>query len=383
MQVERRLLTIGHSYVVAHNRRLAHELAVQGRGRWRVTVIAPSSFRGDLRRIALEKVADEASQLRQAAVWFDRSPHLMWYAGLRSVMEGQWDVVHCWEEPYVLAAAQIASCAPRSAMFVPATFQNLDKAYPWPLSAFEARVMRRADGWIAFGQTVLETLRAREVYAHTPSQIIGPGVDPTAFAPNAEAGLAMRQRCGWTASAFVVGFVGRFVAEKGLAVLCDALRASKADWNALFVGGGPLEPDLRRFEVEQRGRVRIVTGVPHADVPHWMNAMTVLCAPSVALPNWREQFGRMLIEAMGCGVPVIASLSGEIPHVVADAGILVPEGDPAALGAAIDRVLENPALRRTLAARGRERTETCFAWPVVARRHLEFFETLIEERAAA
>ena len=56
--------------------------------------------------------------------------------------------------------------------------------------------------------------------------------------------------------------------------------------------------------------------------------MDLLCAPSRTTPRWREQFGRMLIEAMACGVPVIASPSGEIPYVVGDAGVLVPEGDP-------------------------------------------------------
>ena len=383
MPAERRLLTIGHSYVVAQNRRLAHEMAVQGRGRWHVTAIAPSRFTGDLRSIALEEIDGEASELRQTIARFDRSPHLMWYAGLRDAMQGQWDVVHCWEEPYVLAAAQIAARAPQRAMFVPATFQNLDKAYPWPLSAFEARVMRRADGWIAFGHTVHETLHRRPEYITKPLRVITPGVDLSVFTPNAAAGRAVRERCGWTAADVVVGFVGRFVPEKGIGVLCDALRASKADWRALFIGGGPLESDLRRFETDYGGRVRIVTGVPHADVPQWMNAMTVLCAPSVTTPAWREQFGRMLIEAMGCGVPIIASISGEIPHVVGDAGLLVSEGDSESLATAIDRVLESSGVRRTLAARGRERVHAYFSWPVVARQHLEFFEALMMKRAAA
>ncbi len=383
MPAERRLLTIGHSYVVAHNRRLAHEMAVQGRGRWRVTAIAPVRFHGDLREMATEAIPDEASELRRAAVRLDRSPHLMWYAGLRGVMQGAWDVVHCWEEPYVLAAAQVAACTARGATFVPATFQNVDKAYPWPLSAFERRVMQRADGWIAFGHTIRETLDGRAAYRMKPAHVIAPGVDSSIFTPDREAGSAIRQRCGWSDGAFVVGFVGRFVPEKGVDVLCDALRASKSDWRALFVGGGPLEPELRRFETEQRGRVRVVTSVPHADVPHWMNAMTILCAPSVTTAGWREQFGRMLIEAMACGVSVVASASGEIPHVVADAGILVREGDAVDLAAAIDRVLENAGLRRTLAAQGRERVHAHFSWPVVARQHLGFFETLVETRAAA
>ena len=174
MRAERTLLTIGHSYVVGHNRRLAHEMAVQGCGRWRVTAVAPATFRGDLRQIAIEEIEGEASGLRHVSVRLDRSPHLMWYAGLRAAMAGEWDVVHCWEEPYVLAAAQIAACASRNATFVPATFQNIEKIYPWPLSAFEQRVMRRADGWIAFGETIRETLHNRPPYRTKPSHVIAP-----------------------------------------------------------------------------------------------------------------------------------------------------------------------------------------------------------------
>ena len=54
----RRLLTIGHSYVVASNRRLAHEMALQGSGRWQVTAVAPARFRGDMREIAIEPIAN-------------------------------------------------------------------------------------------------------------------------------------------------------------------------------------------------------------------------------------------------------------------------------------------------------------------------------------
>ena len=65
--------------------------------------------------------------------------------------------MHCWEEPFVLAAAQIARAVPDRTAFVVSSFQNLDKRYPWPLSAFERRVLRRANGWIAFGETVHDT----------------------------------------------------------------------------------------------------------------------------------------------------------------------------------------------------------------------------------
>jgi glycosyltransferase involved in cell wall biosynthesis len=301
----------------------------------------------------------------------------MHYARLARLMPADADLVHAWEEPYVLAGAQIARATPPRAKLVVATFQNLDKTYPWPISAFERTSMRRADGWIAFGETVSRTLNTRPGYGGKPHRVIPPGVDTTAFRPDAGAGRHVRRTVGWTDDAPVVGYLGRFVAQKGIRDLCAALEAIASPWRALFVGGGPLEAELHRFAAAHPSRVHVATGVPHGDVPRWLNAMTVLCAPSLTTPRWREQFGRMLIEAMACGVPVVASDSGEMPHVVGDAGHVLPEGSPEVWARDVEALLSNAATREALAAMGRARAEAEFAWPVVARRHLDFFETVV------
>src|SRR6266545_1362125 len=377
----RRLLTLGHSYVIAANRRLAHEIAVQGKGRWEVTAVAPLHYRADLGRVAAQALPGAASRLKTLEVRFARMPHFMWYAGLDRVLDAPWDVVHCWEEPYVAAGAQVARHVPPQARLVIASFQNLSKQYPWPLSALERASMSRADGWIAFGETVNETLRGREGYAGKPSRVIPPGLDVDRFRPDAESRRQALARIGWDCGDHVVGFLGRFVPEKGLATLLDALRGASTPWRALFVGGGPMQPALETFARENPGHVHIATGVGHDDVPAWLNAMTVLCAPSEATPRWREQFGRMLIEAMACGIPVIASDSGEMPFVVADAGTIVRERDVSAWSEAIDRLLNDETLRREHAARGIERAHAHYSWPLVARAHLEFFESLPDRHA--
>ena len=373
----KRLLTIGHSYVVGLNRRLADEMARQGSERWSVTAAAPSSYPGDLRRIALEPIANEACRVVPLTTHLARSPHLMFYGGLRRLMAEPWDVVHCWEEPYVAAGAQIAQLAPRDASLVFATFQNLPKTYPPPFNWMEQRVLRRADGWIAFGNTVHDIQQRRAGYADMPSRIIPPGVDTQTFAPSAGGRARIRADRGWDDGIPVVGFAGRFVPEKGLSVLTQALKRLTRPWRALFVGGGPELPLLQDLSEAYPGRVSIAAGVPHGEMPAYFNAMDVLCAPSQSTPRWREQFGRMLIEAMACGVPVLASDSGEIPHVIGDAGILLPEQDASGWTAALERLLPDAALRRDLADRGLRRARTEFAWGVVARRHLEFFEELV------
>lgn len=381
MPVERHLVTAGHSYVVAGNRRLAHEMAVAGRGRWRVTAIAPAAFAGDLRPIALEAIEGEASAVRPFRMRWQRTPHFCHFASLEIPADA--DLVHAWEEPYVLAGMQLTGLAPARARVVIATFQNLPKWYPWPISVFEHKSMQRADGWIAFGQTVAETLEERPGYRGKPHRVIPPGVDLAAFTPDASARRDLRRSLGWSEDALVVGYLGRFVEQKGIADLCAALAEMRSDWCALFVGGGPLGADVDRLSAAHPGRVKVMTGVPHDEVPRWLNAMTVLCAPSRTTPTWREQFGRMLIEAMACGVPVVASDSGEMPSVVGEAGRILPEKSPDVWARELDAILEDADARRAMSAAGIERAAGEFAWPVVARRHLAFFDALMDGGAAA
>ena len=381
MAAERRLITIGHSYVVAENRRLAHEMALAGHGKWTVTAVAPESFRGDLRRIELEPIEGEADSLVPLRVKWDRSAHLMRYRRVRSVLAAGADVVHCWEEPYVAAGAQVAMLKRRKSRLVYASFQNLTKTYPPPFAQFEWFSLWRAAGWIAFGRTAEETLLQRSRYEAIPHRVIPPGVDVERFRPDPIAGADVRRDLGWSEHAKVIGFLGRFVPQKGVGDLCAALDRMQSGWHALFIGGGELLPDLERFGDSHRGRVRVVTTVRHSDVPRWLNAMTVLCAPSRTTGKWREQFGRMLIEAMSCGVPVVASDSGEIPYVVGDAGRVVREGDVAALSEALDPLIDDSAAHAALAGAAFDRARTRFAWPVVARQHLDFFDAILDSTA--
>ncbi len=383
MTAPRRLVTIGHSYCVRRNRELAEALLAAAGGRWQVTVVAPDRFPGDLGPIVTQRDPAERAELRTVSVHRAGHIHVMRYGrALRAVLDDAWDVVHAWEEPYVLPAAQIArACRPSSAL-VYATFQNIAKRYPPPFGAIERFSMRRARGWIAFGTSVAETLAERPAYASRPRAVIPFGVDVDRFAPDQAAGAALRAEWRWPDDGVpVVGFLGRFIEAKGLPVLLDALQdldRRSVPWRALFVGGGPLESRLRTFAAERAGRVLVATDVPHDAVPRYLRAMHVLCAPSQTTPGWREQFGRMIVEAFACGVPVVGSDSGEIPHVIGDAGLVIGEHDRRGWSDALADLLGDGGARRAWGVRGRERAERVFAWPVVARRHLAFFDELLE-----
>jgi glycosyltransferase involved in cell wall biosynthesis len=98
------------------------------------------------------------------------------------------------------------------------------------------------------------------------------------------------------------------------------------------------------------------------------------------MPNWREQFGRMLIEAFACAIPVIGSDSGEIPYVLENAGMVVGEKDESGWVAAISDLLENSSRRQALGQAGLEKAHALYSWPSVAQQHLDFFNELLDNR---
>ncbi len=373
-----RLLTVAHSYVVGQNRRLAHEFARAGEGRWEVTCAAPRSFCGDLSPLRLAPEPGEACAVVPVTAHLSARIHAFFYgASVRKLLTQSWDVIHVWEEPYILAGAQLAAWAQRRAKYVFWTAQNVAKRYPPPFSWFERGVLRRADAWLYCGESVRTTLEARPGYRELPRAHAPLGVDVAHFAPNAERRRRLRDRLGFSdAGPPVIGFVGRFVEEKGLRVLLEVLGRLRAPYRALFVGSGPLGPLLEDFRSRDPAGIKIARA-SHEEVAGYLNAIDVLCAPSQTTPRWREQFGRMLVEAMASGLPVVGSDSGEIPFVVGSAGRIVAERDLAAWHSALTDLLGDDAQRRELGDAGRQRAVQHYDWSVVASRQLAFFDELV------
>lgn len=369
----RRLLSIAHSYCVGLNRRLAHELARAGAERWEVTAVAPSNFAGELGPIELEVDPGEPCSVEAVPTYLSRRIHFMFYgARLREILSRGWDLIHCWEEPYIAAGGQVAMLAPSGVPYVFWTAQNLSKRYPPPFRWIERYCFDRASGWLACGQSTVHAMCERG-YGAKPHRVAPLGVDLDLFRP------APREP---EHAPPVVGYLGRFIEDKGVPLLMQALDGVAPPWRALFVGGGPLESQLRAWAARYGDRVRIVTGVKHRDVPEWLRRMDMLCAPSRTMPHWREQQGRMIVEAFACGVPVLASDSGEIPFVVGDAGRILPEASAEAWTSAIGETIQDADARRDWSGRGLQRAREKFAWPVIARDQFAFFESLLDARAS-
>ncbi|MEJ7785560.1 MAG: glycosyltransferase family 4 protein [Solirubrobacteraceae bacterium] len=194
---------------------------------------------------------------------------------------------------------------------------------------------------------------------------------------------------GWTRPAtadrqrpFTVGYAGRFVPEKGLDDLVRAVSGIPGA-RARLVGNGPLLGELHR-QAASGAPIDIVSDATHEHMDSAYARFDVLVLPSRTTPTWVEQFGRVLVEALSCGVPVVGSSSGEIPWVVESTGggVVFPEGDSDALRQALVSLRDDPERRGRLAAAGRAAVESRFSVPAVARALSEALWLALEGRRA-
>ena len=264
-----------------------------------------------------------------------------------------------------------------SALFLCHSWQNMDfnrRHYPQPARALyeldtwmERQVFKRAGAIITRNQEAVGVLRRRGyrgLLRHIPW-----AVDVEHFRP-----LPMERGRPYT-----IGFVGRFIAEKGILDLAAASRMMKADHRLVLVGGGPLKKELESLARDSDGRLELAPVTDHARMPRVLNGFDVLVLPSRTGPYWKEQFGRTLAEAMACGLAVVGSDSGAIPDVIGEAGRVFPEGDHAALASALDD-LASVELRRKLGARGVQRAREHFSWTAWARKTVSLLNQIKETR---
>lgn len=265
------------------------------------------------------------------------------------------------------------------------TWWNLPYEPKFPVSLLEAYNLSNTHGLISGNQDGVEVLRQHGYQG--PAKVMPQlGVDESRFRPQPQPEL--KHHLGIQPDEFVVGFVGRFVEEKGLLTLGKALAGLQGrPWKLLILGRGPLEPILREKTIEWgiKDQVIWVESVPHDEVPHYINVMDTLVLPSetnmqfktLTATGWKEQFGHVLIEAMASKVPVIGSDSGEIPYVIAEAGLVFPEKDVQALQNCILSLMQQPDLAQKLADLGYERAMNCYTNRALAQQLLDFYNQLL------
>jgi len=348
-----RVTVYSHSYVVAANHAKLELLARMPD--IELSLICPRRVRRELMAVDVQRTEHPDYRIVPLPSLYHSHNYRFVYLGARrAVARLAPDLLHIEEEPWSLAAWQAVRITRRrpETKVVIFTWENLRRRYGWPHDAIEQTVLAAADAAIAGNAEGADILRGKgfDGPVHVLPQF---GVDPTAFAGRDE--QALRGELGL--KGFAIGFAGRLVPEKGIGVLLDAVGRLDGDWSLLIVGRGALRNQVaeRLRKAPFAGRSVLLDTVPHDAMPRYLNCLDALALPSQAAAHWKEQFGHVLIEAMACGVPAVGSTCGAIPSVIGDAGLVVPEGDAAALHHALERLMGSPDERARLAAEGRKR----------------------------
>ena len=283
------------------------------------------------------------------------------------------DVILAEEEPDSIAALHIAVAralfAPR-AKLVLYTWQNQTRPLSAPVRAVQSAALRAVDAVVCANAEAVELLRLHGFHGHTPV-IPAIGIDASVFTPQVRAPRRLN-----------IGYVGRLAVEKGLDDLLAALALVRdLDAHLTLIGDGPQRQNLiqRTAALGLSERVTLAGVLSGTALVAAYHEMNMLVLPSRTTPVWKEQFGRVLVEAMACGVSVIGSSSGAIPEVIGDAGLVFPEGDVDALAAQIRRVASDATLAVQMRRRGSERVHEHYTQERIAAATATFLRSLASE----
>lgn len=344
-------------------------------------IVPPYWYEPDVGRINLERKHFAGYELIVEPMLFNSHFHIHFYPFLyRHIRRVQPDIFHIDEEPFNFATLHAMYLGKRAeARMLFYTWANIYKHYPFPFNLFEKYNFKSASYAMAGNQAANENLR-RKGFSKPIAVIPQSGVDTDEFKPykvrNKDKGM------------FIIGYVGRIVEQKGVLDLVKAVAGLPKRARLLFIGSGILRPQLEklgrelgldeRLDFVPNGSSELMPGyLPSKQIPSYLNRLDVLVLPSRTRRNWKEQFGRALLEAMACEVPVVGSDSGEIPNVIGKDGLIFHEGDVDDLRNQLLKLMTDHGLRRYLAKSGRRRVITNYTYIKIAEAHYKAYQEMM------
>lgn len=370
MTTNPRVLMVSKACVVGIYQRKLEHIARQGID---LKVIVPPAWKDERGTTQLERAYTEGYVLDVLPMRLNGSFHFHFYAGLRQVIRDfEPHIIHIDEEPYNLAAWQCLFHARKvGAKTLFFSWQNIQRDYPIPFRWGERWVLRRSDYALVGTDSAGDVWRAKG-YTGRMKTLPQFGTDTELFKPEEE---IIQRRNGFT-----IGYIGRLVEEKGVQVLLRAVAQLNGNWSLRILGSGPYQPELMRLasELEVLNRVSFDAPLNSTQIPPYYHRLDALVLPSLTRPNWKEQFGRVLVEAMSSGVPVVGSDSGAIPGVIGEAGYIVPEGDADALAEILSALQKDFSLRAHLSMLGRERVLSHFTHEQIAKETVAVYHEMLD-----
>ncbi|MFC1721517.1 glycosyltransferase [Patescibacteria group bacterium] len=300
------------------------------------------------------------------------------YLGLTAYARGfKPQLIYAENEPQAESTRQSLAAARKfKSKFVFFTWENIPQKFTGRKQRIEQYVYKESDGAIS-GNRDGEGILRQQKYQKPTAVIPQYGINPKIFKPQDDSQLRQSLRLEGN---FIVGYVGRLLPEKNIASLIQAVRRLPDNVELIILGSGPERETLGNLtsRLGLSERIKFITAIPYQQIPLYMNLFNVLVLPSITTASWKEQFGRVLPEAMACKTPVIGSDSGEIPNVIGKAGLVFPEGNIDGLVAAIQKLMSDKAFYNQLANKGHVRAAELYSNEGIARQMHDFFASIVK-----
>lgn len=383
MSLRKKILIIENLCVEASRRTIYRELA--SRKEFQVHLVAPKVWREAGHPVTCEEESNSLLSLHKTGFIMGYRAHRVLYTNIFQILKQvKPDIIFMDSEPESYASLQIEILKkfllPNTKTVI-MSWRNIDypkNVYPYKfpkLNGFvERKVLKSVDHCVAHNESAKNIFNKKGFENIT---VIPPSVDLNLF----HRVDSSEFKNNYNLKSFTIGFVGRFIPEKGIDTLLYAVKDLSFDYNILLVGNGSERKAWLKLADQLRIRDRLIwiDSVPHKRVPMIINSMDLIVLPSYTSSHWKEQFGRILIEAMACEVPVIGSNSGEIPWVIGDAGLIFKERDIEDLKQKINLMYENKSLREELIEKGLERVKSKFSVDAVSEQYSQLFKKLLND----
>lgn len=339
-------------------------------------VLMPTEWRDRAGTISYEPAHTHGYQTWVDPIRFNGSYHLHYYPSLeKRISEFKPNLIHFDEEPYNLATwLGLRRAKSRGIKYLFFSWQNILRRYPPPFSWMEGAVLKQSDFAIMGNQAAVDVFRAK---GYAGPQVVIPqfGISPSAFLTKPKPNHAVLSRPTH------VAFAGRLIKEKGIDLLLEALATLKEDhWRCSIAGQGPERENLEKQSerLGLQGKVVFTGSIPSTEMPTFLQGVDILVLPSRTMPNWKEQFGRIIIEAMASEAVVIGSSSGEIPHVIGKYGMTFPEDEVIPLREALSELIANPIKRLEIGRAARQYAIDQFSQEKIAQQTVEAYRQMMK-----
>jgi glycosyltransferase involved in cell wall biosynthesis len=328
-------------------------IGLQRQTEWELLIVTPRRWKDDYGRIVEASASpDLRGQLLALPIGRSGNYPLHYFRSRlkKYIREFEPDCIYLCHEPYAVSTFQMLRAA-KAVTSVPVgvrSSQNIAKRYPSPFRQAERFVYRNSDFAIVVTENVANVMRTKGYTK--PISVIPMPVDLRTFSPPPARSHGSQMR---------IGFVGRLVPEKGVdTALMAVSRLPRGSVNLTIIGDGSYGPELQKL-ANSLGLDDAVTWLGALDRVSTAAAFQdfdIVLVPSKETKRWREQFGRVVVEAAATAVPVIATRSGELPFLVAaaNAGWIVEEGNAIEMAEVLRVLLDDRTQLRQVGQRARD-----------------------------